>query len=44
MDVLHNHNMKQMVTASTHIHGNALDLVRTNNPAFIHKVKVVSWT
>ena len=36
MNVLHNHNMKQIVTA--------FDLVCTNNPAFIHKVEVVSWT
>ena len=36
MNVLHNHNMKQIVTA--------FDLVCTNNPAFIHKVEVVFWT
>ena len=42
MDVLHNHNTKQIVTSFTHIHGNTLDLVCTNNPAFIHKIEAVS--
>ncbi len=42
LNVLHRHNMEQIITAPTHILGNTLDLVCTNNPAYIHSTEVIS--
>ena len=42
IDVLYNNQMKQLVTTPTHVLGNTLDLVCTNNPAYVREAEVVS--
>ena len=42
LDVLHTHGMTQLVNGSTHVLGNTLDLVCTNQPSDIYNTEIIS--
>ena len=41
LDALHENGLEQIITEPTHIHGNTLDLICTNNPNYVMETDVV---
>ena len=42
LDVLHNHRMEQLITNSTHVLGNTLDLICTNQPGYVQNTEIIA--